>query len=562
MGMETIVLPFPAAGENSRAGYENQPQLTCSASLNVRLNSTKGGRDRGGVRPGLIEPLGTSPGSGMVTMANPVRFFEDEQNKSRMVYAAGGNIYMETDSGTHGGTSASGISPYNQVISVPAFGKMYIINTGRTGAGDWPSKANEAYNPSSGGFIAPSGSANVAARTAFDGPPLVFSPIPKTIAPLAVSYYDPGPNTRPKGAVPTGCTMGCLYRGRLGVAGPPSNPEAWFFSRIGDPTDWDYAAPEVDAYDEAKAVSHANNTSGAIAQPMTAMVPHDDQCIVMATRTELWIMNGDPASGVLKNMSRNIGIIDKMAWCHTPDGWLVFLSANGVYGIPNQCAENIPKELSRPVIPEELINIDPTLYATSLTYDVRDECVHVFVSPYFSDVYDSHHWCIHWPSKSFFRYEPADSSMDPIVATSRTDRADANSLVVMGDRQGRLLGFSRAATDDLGTNFDSSVIYPPIALPGTSEILVRWLVAKIAEDSGQFQWKMRLGSSTREATQAAVFSSGRLGQAGMGLTTPRIPINGRGTSVQVEIHGIPGNTWAMEQLTLGYEQIVCAGGCK
>jgi hypothetical protein len=171
--------------------------------------------------------------------------------------------------------------------------------------------------------------------------------------------------TAGKGSVPGSCPLVSLYRDRLVVSGSLVAPHAWFMSRQGDPYDWDYGQPDSDY---ARAVAGTLSQAGLVGKPIKAQVCYSDDCMIFGCTDELWLLRGDPAyGGQLLNLSRKIGIIDKKAWCCTPTGEIVFLSFDGLY-IVQGCAMVTPQSLSREKLPEELLNVDVSLYTVSLEF--------------------------------------------------------------------------------------------------------------------------------------------------------------------------------------------------
>lgn len=177
-----------------------------------------------------------------------------------------------------------------------------------------------------------------------------------------------------KGQTPNDCPIVCRYRDRMVLAGGG----VWYMSRAADPLDWDYGA---DTADPLRAVSGANAEAGQVPAPITAVAPWLDDYLVFGCRSSLWVMRGDPVyGGLIHNLSHNVGIIDRAAWCWGPSGELLFLSADGIYRLPPG-AEGNPEPVSRTRLPDELRDINTDLYEVTLVYDVAEHGVHVFVTP-------------------------------------------------------------------------------------------------------------------------------------------------------------------------------------
>lgn len=182
--------------------------------------------------------------------------------------------------------------------------------------------------------------------------------------------------TADKGQVPSDCPFIWLYRDRMGVAGYPMHQ--WYMSRQGDPHDWDYSISDLD--DTGRAVAGNNAEAGLLGDPLRAVVPFADDYLIFGCDASIWVLSGDPTiGGELDNLSRNIGIVDKFAWCWGPKGELIFLSRDGLYVLPPG-ASAVPQPLSRPRVPDELLSVNTDLFEVSMAFDPREHGIHLFVT--------------------------------------------------------------------------------------------------------------------------------------------------------------------------------------
>jgi hypothetical protein len=139
----------------------------------------------------------------------------------------------------------------------------------------------------------------------------------------APKVYDPAAGTltlwsATTGQVPTGCPLICTYRSRLVLAGHPAAPHAWYMSRTADALDFDYSADDTDG---GRAVAGTQIDGGQIGQPITALIPHSDDYLLIGCLSSLWIVRGDPAmGGSIDNLSHSIGVVSAAAWCAGPAG--------------------------------------------------------------------------------------------------------------------------------------------------------------------------------------------------------------------------------------------------
>lgn len=352
--------------------------------------------------------------------------------------------------------------------------------------------------------------------------------------------------TTGKGFVPPTQPIVALYRDRLVLAGGSDSPHLWYMSRQGDPLDWDYGQEDV-----GRAIAGQNSQAGRIGEPITAMCPHGDVCLVIGCVNSLWIMRGDPGyGGQIDSLSRNIGIVDKNAWCYVPNvgadnaGTLVFLSLDGVYMLPAGCGASEPVSISREKLPEELLHVDRNLIDVCFAYDLLARGIHIWLTK--KDSGKTTHWWLDWETKGFFPMSvPADHQPTSVVEYASFCAED--SCVVMGCRDGKLRRFHKRFTrDDGGTAIDSYVDYGPLLLgdqAGMFDGMVAELTPMMIEDGGAVKMEVRAGRSVESARYAQPSSTSLHDSSNIGYTThPRV----RGNAGYVRLSGVNGIPWSVE----------------
>jgi hypothetical protein len=557
---KVIPVPFPKNAVDRRWNFTESPQLTTASANNVRCTESIAGRERGGSRPGFSRvfgtPLSVAGGLGVNLMA-VVRYVEDNHVKSHLVTAAGGAVKTEDGRGNLESITSTAISRWNDVQAADFQNKLYIANTGRSVQGDWITKQTvpivlppgrthyEDFGGTFNGGIdyranSIVGNSEATARIALDGPPLVFDPVAKTITALTVENYtiaeDPGEG--PKGSVPTGCQIICVYSGSIFLAGDPASPGQWYKCRSLNPRDWDYSKDDATA-----AVSGTTARAGQISAPITAMAPHTDMCLIFACRTSLSILRGDPITGDMDSLSHEIGIIDKNAWCHTADGTMVFLSHDGVYALPGGCGTTQPTSLSREKIPEGLRGVDPNIFVVNLVYDVRARGVFICCAARDPAV-TSQYWFLDWETKGFWPFT-LPTNCDIFDCVYRRDIATDRSTVWFGCRDGYIRYFNEeASVDDESTQIDSYVLLGPFkAGDAVHAGIMMSLRAKLASSSAAVTWEVLAGNSAEEALAAAASYSGTWSLANMQYKQyPRV----RGNELYVKVSGT--SRWALDEI--------------
>lgn len=487
---------FPLGGRSDRNSFERQPPYTTIAARNVWPKAQK--RERGGSRPGFTRAYTTLLNSTVVGLGS-INYISAGAIATKLVaVTSNGTVYAGS---TIGGamTSVGTVSlTANSVVTMTERNqKMYIATRGT---------------------------------------PAVYDPALGTVTSLVAS----------PGAVPQGCVNICTWRDRLVLSGGTTDPYGVFMSRQGEPEDWD-----VSEQDTGAAVDLGLASAGQIGEIVTALAPHADNCLLIWGPTTTWMLQGDPlVGGALMNLSQSIGCVDANAWCATPDGMIVFLSADGLYMIQAGCSsQSAPTSLSREKLPTDLLNIDNRVTSggkvVSLAYDVRWRGVHIFVADrdsststarysYLSGGYGSNlssststaannvvHWFMDWETKSLWEVQYGSGAFDPWCCHARRNYPSSESVVICGCRDGYLRYYLSTKTkDDEGYSTEakikSYVVMGPLAdeTDLTSNVRVDELEAALSAGSGDVTWTLFRGNSPEEAvtsiTNVTESSSGHL----------------------------------------------------
>ena len=345
------------------------------------------------------------------------------------------------------------------------------------------------------------------------------------------------------GTVPVGCKLVARYRDRLVLAGDPLDPNEYYMSRQGDPLDFLFSEIDVGA-----AVKGSNSDAGRVGDPVTALMTFSDDYLFFGCRSSLWLMRGDPAAGGrIDNVSHAIGVLSEKSWCHGPKGELVWLSRDGMYQSNPECMTCEPVSVSREKLPRELIDINPDLTTVTMEFDVRDRCVHIFLTPTVATT-GVRHWCYDWTYKAFFPITFASTDHCP-TAIKRLDAADAEDCcVLIGGFGGGVRRFSWTAGCDDDATLSSYVDIGPLSLgaSGYHEGLVEQLAITMATDSGSTTWVAYGGFSPEEAATLTTYS--RTGTFTGGSQHTVYPML-RGSAWRLRFSGTTGYRWALESAT-------------
>jgi hypothetical protein len=320
-------------------------------------------------------------------------------------------------------------------------------------------------------------------------------------------------------------------------------------SRQGDPLDWRYGDEDF-----GSAVSGANADAGQVGEPITALIPHSDDCLIFGCSTSLWTMRGDPTVGTsnLDQLSREFGIIDKAAWCYDAHGYLWFLSLDGIYRMQPGCGST-PLSISRENMPEELLNIDPSSVTVTMAYDVRHRGIHLYLTD--SSGPDTHWWidtnitADRQPAAAFWKVVFATENHEPFSLFARRNYSSAESWVYLGGRDGYIRRFDDTVEQDDGANAIASYCYigPFPASPTTVESVLVELQADRAKNSGNITWSIYEGSTPEEAfLNSTARETGTWDADHQSLSEhPRV----RGNSFFLKVSNAASNSeWAIESI--------------
>ena len=282
------------------------------------------------------------------------------------------------------------------------------------------------------------------------------------------------------GTVPTGCTVGAVYRNRLALAG---GDNAIYLSRQGDYADWDYGA---DAGDAGRAIAFQLSISGEIGDVCRALVPHEDAFLVAAAVRTLWIVRGDPAtSGSLNRISNEVGIIGSHAWCKV-GGSLIFLAEDGLYQVALGGSDL--KSLSKDRLPEELRDIDTETVNVLMAYDHDHRAVHIYLPTSGSG---ETHWLFELGPQAFWPIHLSDDHT-PAAVVQYQDKL----VLACSDGYLRYVG----GDDDDGTTIESHVLIGPLRPGGAEEFgLIQGLDGTLGTGSGTVAWRIVVGETADEA---------------------------------------------------------------
>ena len=459
-------LTFPLGGVKRRAEYRKQTRpYSAPWAVNVRGVCGLETRLRGGSRPGLSKVVSTDFGDS-VSAVIPVTYIDADGNRQfDMLVVADGVMYVMR--GTSAVATEAELQTPGGVTILADDGQKIVFESTLTAAGTL-------------------------------GDSIVFDAVERNgkvfLADSTLKEYDPITGVVSVVSSPTSCPRLCLYRDRIILAGVDN---AWYASRQSDPTDWAFGG---DMDDVGRAVAGQVSDAGRLGGVIQALIPDADDSLIFATKNELWLLKGDPADGVMRQVSNAVGIIAPGAWAKSDEGLVAFLSFDGVYamGLGSQKA---PERFSADRLPESLVNIDPTGKHVTMAYDARGRGFHLFITP---ETGDGEHWWLDVENKAVWPVS-VPTGMQPMVC-SRLQGSAGLPEVVLGCRDGYLRKFDDDATTDDGTDIESHIVIGPVRM-ATNDIddaMVAEIHGMLAENAGtSVVWRVITAASAETAADMA-----------------------------------------------------------
>jgi hypothetical protein len=333
-------------------------------------------------------------------------------------------------------------------------------------------------------------------------------------------------------AIPIACRIVSSYKDRMVLAGDDTG--VVYLSRAGDPDDWDFSASNTDE-ERAIGLGAATSDIAGLPEAVTAVIPHTDDYLLLASKNTFWVLRGDPGSGgVLDNLSHDVGCISRFAWCRDPEGNAYILTTNGIYHQPAGATVS-PQKLSKHLIPQSLLGIDLEVIEPFLVYSLEYDGVFIFLAPKSTRPMDS--WFFDSESAGFFPVQYNNQNHHPRSVLSYKPETQAFTKVLFGGKDGFIRSIG-GTTDDGGT-IASRCVIGPIRL-GVRGGFVKELRAVLAENSGDVYWSLTTGDSEEGTLTTTPVVNGTWSEGHNYMNRPNVV--GRAAYLNL----FSPNQWAME----------------
>jgi hypothetical protein len=359
--------------------------------------------------------------------------------------------------------------------------------------------------------------------------------------------------TASSGVAPQKCTLAASWRGRLVLAAPTDNPQNFFFSRVGDPRDWNYAAT-----DSAAAFSGNAGTLGKIGEPITAIIPFSDDTLVIGTTRSIYIVNGDPADGgTIDLITTTTGIFQSRSWAIDSSGALWFVGQGGLFKM-DTTPGSVPQPVSSTVYPQFFTDLNPGTQFIDLAWDndrfgvwvTATQSANTASTHLFVDGRAGGFWPVQWPNTH------GPFAILPFYGNSPDDRT-----LLLGSRNGRIYSQStRTRRDEALTPINAYLEIGPMRLNPRGDSVVTTLDVTGGEvrppdlpSAWQMNYEIQGGKTANAVTEGAQrFSAIAALASADGLVLTRVVRVRGGWHTLRFSNSADGNYFSIETIKLGY----------
>ena len=347
--------------------------------------------------------------------------------------------------------------------------------------------------------------------------------------------------TASEGTAPEGMRLLARYRGRLVGSGIRTEPHNWFMSSVNDPFDWDFAPATTTS---TQAVAGNLSPAGEIGDAVTALMPYNDDVLLVGCDKSLWMIANDPAAGGITDLiTDQIGVAWGASWTKDPAGFLYFVGSDGVYRIaPGQQ----PESLTAGRLDETFRQMDLAGRRVLLGWDTqRTGLVVTFATGNITTPQESYFWDARanaWSEEQYIGFA------GPTAMLSHDSEQPSDQTLLLGGKDGYIREFSDEAVDDDGSPIVSSVRYPPISPPDLdSEQIVVGIRTTLGQGSGSVRVNLYAAQTAEECWEQTNPRVTRTARAGLNtISLPRI----RGSYTQIEVSHTGAARWAMASMAI------------
>lgn len=288
------------------------------------------------------------------------------------------------------------------------------------------------------------------------------------------------------------------WRGRICIAGVEGDPQTVFMSKVGDPTNWDYFPDEPSSIDAV--AGNLTGSFGLIGDVVTALIPYNDDTLIVGCDHEIHILRGDPNDGGQNDLvTRAIGMAYGLPWCMGPMGEVYFFSNRcGVYVM---APGMMPKCISDG-IENELQQVNTGTHGVCMGWDDRFKGLYLFISP-LDEPGDGINFYYDQRNNAWFKDTFRNPKHNPLCCVTFDGNDPADRTLLIGSWDGYVRTIDPEAVDDDGYPIDSEVWIGPLLTKDLDDVTLRSLQAVLGEQSGPVNCDIFAGETAEAALASA-----------------------------------------------------------
>lgn len=286
------------------------------------------------------------------------------------------------------------------------------------------------------------------------------------------------------------------WRGRIVLFAVIGAPQEWYMSRVGDPTDFEYAPPDPPGPAPDDPVSSATGPQGKVGDVVTAFIPFNDDVAFFGCSHSLYLLQGDPQdNGQISLVSDSIGIAFGRAWCKSPNGTVYFFSNKcGLYTL---VPGGQPQRISQAI--EQLVqDINTGTNRVTMAWNDRSQGVHVWITP-IEGITATTHLFFEQRANAWFQDIYDKPTHNPLCACQFDGNNPEDRVVLIGSKDGVVRFLDPNAPNDDGRPIFSTIVFQPIISPGFDDMVITELQAVMGSDSGVVSYQILAGTTAEQA---------------------------------------------------------------
>lgn len=293
-------------------------------------------------------------------------------------------------------------------------------------------------------------------------------------------------------------TIICNWRGRICIAGVEGNPQVIFMSKVGDPTNWEYFVTPPSSIDAV--AGDLSGSFGLIGDVITALIPYNDDTLIVGCDHEIHILRGDPNDGGQNDLvTTAIGMAYGLPWCMGPLGEVYFFSNRcGVYVmVPGMQPKNISGGIE-----DELQRINTGTMGVALGWDDKFKGLYLFISP-LEDPGEGQNYYWDQRNQAWFRDKFKNPKHNPLCCVTFDGNEPEDRTLLIGSWDGYVRTIDPDASDDDGEAIESEVWIGPLLTKDLDDVTLRSLQAVLGDESGEVACDIFAGETAESAISAA-----------------------------------------------------------